>query len=539
MESPGAPTATRRRPRRGPGHFAARAGLVFLALAVLALPFYAAAEYYQYQKYMSTQADTTAVRLTSADTASWATAVRNLPATSAPVVLAYHDIGYSHSPYVVTPRAFDAQLAALQKAGYHSLTTDEFVQYLNGGPTPPRSVYITFDDGPDGLWVYGDRILARHHMHGSVFLITGQVDRRPYYLSWREIDRMAGSGRWDFQDHTRDLHRRAAVDASGRQASVLANRMWLKGRNRLETTAEYERRVTDDIKRSFADFAHHGLPKPRVFAFPFSEATEKANLPKPGPTLQDLLDRYFTATVTNHSSRPLTAGRRAAAARVVQRLEVVHTTTPAHLMNQIAQWTQVAPSDTAPLSRPALWTRNDGLAQQGIGVLTGQGSAPSGHARYAAADYRNMSSVDWSSYQVDATVTGLGNGTNQGAVQVRNDSLEPVAVSVSRGTLILSADGRPVAERALAPAVEHRIRVTVSGPTTTVRVDGSVTARWTSRHKAADITGGIGLRVGVNRAGAAWPSFSSLAVKQLPGVLPGTGDAQRTASGTGRTDPAV
>ncbi|MGW7607937.1 hypothetical protein ACWGKW_11775 [Streptomyces sp. NPDC054766] len=140
---------------------------------------------------------------------------------------------------------------------------------------------------------------------------------------------------------------------------------------------------------------------------------------------------------------------------------------------------------------------------------------------------------------MDATVTGLGNGTNQGAAQVRNKSREPVAVSVGRGTMVPLADGKPVAERPLVPATGHQIQVTVNGRTITVRVDGTVTARWTSRYKATDITGGTGLRVGVNRAGAAWPSFSALAVKQLPDALPGPGGAQRAAPGAGLMDPAA
>ncbi|MEV6111449.1 polysaccharide deacetylase family protein [Streptomyces sp. NPDC052109] len=533
-----APATTRRQQHRGPGHYAARAGLVLLALAVLALPFYAATQYYLYQKYVSTQLDTARVDLTSADTDSWTAQVKHLPATSAPVVLAYHDIGYNKSDYAVTPKAFEAQMAALEQAGYRSLTTDEFVDYLKGGPAPPRSVYITFDDGPNGLWVYGDRILARHHMHGTVFLITGRVDQRPYYLSWQEIQRMADSGRWDFQDHTHDLHRRGAVDAAGHTASMLANRLWLKTENRLETPQEYEDRVTADIKRSFADFSGHGLPRPQVFAFPFSEATEKVNLPKPGPSLQGLMNRYFAATMTNESSRPLTASRRAAGARVVQRLEVLSGTRLDHLMSGIARWTQVAPSDPAPLAHPELWDRNDGTSLTDLDAFTGKGAAASGSARYVSADYRDMSSVDWTGYQVDATVSGLGDGTNQGGVQVRHGSLEPVDVSVSQGSLVLSADGKHVGEARLVPSSSHHMRVTVKGRTTTVQVDGTVTLHHTAALGAADITGGIGIRVGINRAGAAWPTFTALSVKQLTGTFAGSGGAQQSVAGADPMNPA-
>ncbi|MGW2426119.1 polysaccharide deacetylase family protein [Streptomyces sp. NPDC001709] len=508
---PGGPVGRVRHPRRGLAYWPVRFGLGLLALAVLALPFYAADQYYLYQKYMSTQVRLSDMNLSPHTPAQWSRAGQGLPATSAPVVLAYHDISPHPGPSVVTPRAFDQQLSALQAAGYHSLTTDEFIDYLKGGPVPPRSVYLTFDDGPNGLWVYGDRILARHHMHGAVFLITGRVDHdRPHYLSWLEIKRMAHSGRWDFQDHTHDLHRRAAVDAAGHKESALSHRLWLPDGNRLETQAEYQSRIKADIGQSFDDITAHGLPAPRLFAFPSSEATERADVPLPGPTLQDLLSKYFTATLTDVSVRPLTASRRAAAAHQVQRLEVTGSTTPEQLLSRIAQWVQVPPAGNL-LDRPDLWTRHDGTHQSGLGPFVGAGPFPA-RARHVAADYRRTSSLDWSDYQVDATVAGLGDGTNQASVTVRNDSLDPVTVTVSRGSLTLAHGGHRVATRRLAPASSHTIRVTLSGATTTVQVDGTTSVSWTSHGSSSDLTGGVGIRTGIKRAKASWPTFTALRV---------------------------
>ncbi|QMU75560.1 polysaccharide deacetylase family protein [Streptacidiphilus sp. PB12-B1b] len=519
-------TATARGARSG--HWAARLGLLGLALAILAMPFYAAAEYYEYQKYMTPQAPDTVVQLAPAQTAAWSGQVKSLPATSAPIVLTYHDISpKSTSPYVVTPQTFSAQMAALQAAGYRSLSSQEFADYLRGGPAPPRSVFITFDDGTNGLWVYGDRIMAKYHMHGTSFLIAERVDHdRPYYLTWNEISRMAASGRWDFQDHTYDLHYRAAVDAKGDQGSALANRLWLPALNRLETYAEYQTRVEADIKQSIATITGHGLPKPLFFAYPYSESSERANLPRPGPTIQTLLSKYFVATLTDVSSRPLTASRRAAAMQNVQRLEVLSNTSPAQLLSELAQWTQVAPSDPAPLTEPAQWSRTDGSKQNGLGPFTGSGPYPSG-AHYAAADFRSMSSLDWDGYRVDATVSGLEDGTNQVSVSVRDDSAEPLVVGVSRGTMSLSRDNVKLAEKKLADVSTHTLQVTVQGRTTTARVDGTAVLSWTSKvTDPTQLTGGFGIRVGINQPGVSWPRFSALSVTQAaPAVRPGGPDA--------------
>ena len=499
------------------GHWASRLGLLALAFAILAMPFYAAAEYYHYQKYMTPQAPDTVLRLDSQQTAAWSGQVKTLPATSAPIVLTYHDISPSNdSQYVVSPSTFAAQMAALQAAGYRSLTSEEFADYLRGGPAPPRSVFITFDDGTNGLWVYADRILAKYHMHGTSFLITGRVDHsRPYYLTWNEISRMAASGRWDFQDHTNALHYRAAIDAAGDQASALANRIWLPAEGRLETYDEYQKRVNADITTSIAEITGHGLPKPLFFAFPYSEATERANLPKPGPTIQTILEKYFVATMSDVSSRPLTASRRAAGVHDVQRLEVLKTTTPAELLSELAQWTQVAPSDSDPLAEPDLWSRTDGSKQTGVGPYIGKGPYPDG-SHYAASDFRPMSSLDWDDYQIDATATGLTDGTNQVSVGVRNDSADEVAVGLSRGTVTLTHGGEVVAQKKVADSTTHTIRITVEGAVTTAVIDGTTTVSYSSKlTDPSALTGGMGLRVGINRPGISWPSFTALSIRPV------------------------
>ncbi|MFD5515850.1 polysaccharide deacetylase family protein [Streptomyces sp. NPDC127066] len=517
-------------------HWPARFGLVVLALAVLALPFYAAAEYYLYGKYMSTQVQPPTVRVDARQAASWTNAAKSLPATAAPIVLAYHDIGYAPSDYTVTPAAFDAQLTALEKAGYRSLTGDEFVAYLHGEPAPPRSVYITFDDGPNGLWVYGDRILARHHMHGSVYLITGRVDDRPYYLSWNEIARMQGSGRWDFQDHTHNLHHRAVVNATGHRASALANRLWLSREQRQETRAEYEVRVSNDLDLSFDEFSAHDLPAPKLFAFPFSEATERPNMPKRDQILQEILQERFVATMTNVSSLPMPASRRAAAARQVRRLEVLHSSTPAEVLTKVVRWTQVAPRASAPLAQTQLWTRNDSSGTSGLGVFTGVGPYPdkSSSVHYMAASYRELSSADWNNYEVDTRVSGLGDRTNQGAVQVRDGSDAPVAVNVSRANLAVSVSGTQKLLKHLTEASSHILRIAVRSDSTQIWVDGTVHVTLPTTGNPANRTGGIALRVGINKPGVSWPHFASLRIVDIA-------DRSRTVTGSQQlvTDAAL
>ncbi|WP_229858250.1 polysaccharide deacetylase family protein [Streptomyces poonensis] len=485
-----------------------------LAAAVVATPFVATWSYDAHRRAVSEQAPAPAG---GSDARPRTPAARH---PSAPVVLAYHDVApHPHSRYTVSPERLDAQLSALRATGHRALSTEEFVRYLaTGRPPAPRSVYLTFDDGTRGLWAYADPILAKHRMKAATYLITGMVGtRRPYYLTWPEVHRMAGSGRWDFQAHTHDGHHRAAVDASGRHGSVLANRLWRPGPGRLETEAEYRRRVEADLDRSARAFAHQGLPAPRLFAYPFSETGARTNLAgRNTSVLERLLRARYAATLTNTTPRPLPAGPRAAAAGQVRRLEVLRSTTPEELLRAVDAWASSTPGDAPrPLRQPGGWEFPGSPPGTGLAALTGLGSP---HRTYVSAVHRPMSTADWSSYRVTARADGLrGTGTGV-SVEVGHGGGYPCTLTVgARGLRVTlrrpDGERRALATRRLAPSAAHRLTLRTAPGTVRVTVDTtSFVVRLPERATAARTSGGIALGVRNESPGTPWPRFTSLRV---------------------------
>lgn len=337
---------------RGWTQWPVRVLLGALTLSVVVASGAAGIERYLSRKYMSPQAPPTRASVTSADRAGWMSQGRELPDYAPPVVLTFHDVNKnSKSPYVLTPKAFDAQLTALEKAGYRTLSAKQFTDYMNGGPVPRRSVLLTFDDGTDGLWKYADRILAKHRMHGTIFLITGSMDKhRPYYLTWREIERMHRSGRWDFQSHTRAMHSVKPVDATGNTGAPLVNRLWLKDEGRRENSAEYRARVLHDLVGSVDDIVRHGMPTPSMFAVPFSDGPGQQDADSTDSQARHLLKELFPLVMTDHSSVPLTPSRRSASTGLVQRVEVYAQTTPDRMLEDVGRNVQVPPVRTGRCS---------------------------------------------------------------------------------------------------------------------------------------------------------------------------------------------
>ena len=99
-------------------------------------------------------------------------------------VLLYHGIG-TPSPvtgsvgnYNVTLRNFKANMAALAKAGYATVTPSQYVAWLKGINLrlPAKPVLITFDDT---FWSdpFATPILARYGFHAVMFVVTGYADQ--------------------------------------------------------------------------------------------------------------------------------------------------------------------------------------------------------------------------------------------------------------------------------------------------------------------------------------------------------------------------
>lgn len=153
---------------------------------------------------------------------------------SLPVVM-YHSI---HTWYnrglVISPELFDAQCRAMAEDGWHCASLPEAESYLlNGEPLPPKTAWLTFDDGYLDNYVYAWPILKKYGLHATVFATLdcletsgasrltlqdvwegradmtelpvaqnpmqahpalGFEERKDSFLNWEEVRRMEASG---------------------------------------------------------------------------------------------------------------------------------------------------------------------------------------------------------------------------------------------------------------------------------------------------------------------------------------------------------
>ncbi len=118
-------------------------------------------------------------------------------------ILYYHEIGPDRSKHVVSPGAFQEQMAWLEDAGFEVLALDDVVEIYGGRRSAPaRAVALTFDDGRSGVARHALPILGRRGWPATLFLVTGWLDggeipaaeRYSGFLSWPEVRSLHGAG---------------------------------------------------------------------------------------------------------------------------------------------------------------------------------------------------------------------------------------------------------------------------------------------------------------------------------------------------------
>ena len=122
-------------------------------------------------------------------------------------ILEYHRIvpaaeaGRSVAALTMPPAVFDAQMAALAKAGWHTITLAALADDLTADVTPPPHTFvITIDDGWWDSYDYAFNILVKHGFVATFFVISGRIGQ-PLFLTADEIQVLAAAGN-DIGDHT-------------------------------------------------------------------------------------------------------------------------------------------------------------------------------------------------------------------------------------------------------------------------------------------------------------------------------------------------
>lgn len=222
-------------------------------------------------KTIATSQSTTRSSSTSTSTALPETYYRNKV-----IVLMYHEVAAVPKDDKALPLGkFEEQLAMMKADHFHWITMKQYEQFiLHGAHVPDNAVLMTFDDGYESYYTDTYPVLKKFHVPATNFLIVNTVGN-PHHigipkLDWQQVEEMHKNG-YDFYNHTFDSHLYEAVDRTGkRQKPALASPIYLKDKQRRETTKEYRQRVTTDLAEANAILEQKlGPGEDKIVAFPY------------------------------------------------------------------------------------------------------------------------------------------------------------------------------------------------------------------------------------------------------------------------------
>jgi peptidoglycan/xylan/chitin deacetylase (PgdA/CDA1 family) len=179
-------------------------------------------------------------------------------------VLAYHAIGETagagrFEPYGVRPEDFRRQIAALRRAGYHFISSDELVEFVRGsGGLPRRPVLLTFDDCYSSVLQHALPVLLEHGIPAVAFAVAG---------------RLGGTNDWDQWPGATYL---PLLDVDGlRRLASAGVEIGAHSRTHPRLPGISVHELADEISGSCEELKTKGLGPVRLFAYPFGESDER------------------------------------------------------------------------------------------------------------------------------------------------------------------------------------------------------------------------------------------------------------------------
>lgn len=198
---------------------------------------------------------------------------------------------------------FREHMFALKKAGYRTISVEDYLAFSNGEKKLPSKVFmLTFDDGRKDSYYPVDPILRALDFTAVMHVITGRSlgkdnEKGVFHLSQLELGKMIKSGRWEMESHGRDDHEAEIIDAQGTTGHFLSNKLWIEKEGRLETDIEYEIRIKKDMLESKNDLENKLGIANLVFAYPFGDyGKASVNFPESSNILVPVATSIFPIT---------------------------------------------------------------------------------------------------------------------------------------------------------------------------------------------------------------------------------------------------
>lgn len=232
--------------------------------------------------------------------------VSKLPEAESVPILMYHGVIINTQLGENIKREnFISQMEMLKREGYQTVSIKEFALWRDNKFTlPPKPIMITFDDGRKDSYYTVDEIFRKLGFKGTIFVATIKaINKDPFYIGWKELEKMKQSGRWEIESHGRNSHERIAINENGDLGTYLTSRIY-SDKSGLESIDGYEKRVEQDYANVKSDLLNNLGIDSNYYAIPFAEygLGDISNHPKAYEYNSEIAKKYFKYTFRSYSS---------------------------------------------------------------------------------------------------------------------------------------------------------------------------------------------------------------------------------------------
>lgn len=191
-------------------------------------------------------------------------------------ILLYHHLDQEGSgDNIISAGRFEEHMAALQAAGYTTVTFEDLREYVeSGADLPEKPVLITFDDGYESNYTLAYPILRQYQMKATIFPIGVSVGKDTYkdtgvamipHFSLEQAAEMERSGLITIESHGYDIHEVQGRDPDPIRQGILPR----------EEESEWE--YAEFLRQDYEAMARLLGRSPGVLAYPhgaYSELSE-------------------------------------------------------------------------------------------------------------------------------------------------------------------------------------------------------------------------------------------------------------------------
>lgn len=207
------------------------------------------------------------------------------------LALAYHDVedGEADQAFLsVRTAKLIEQLAWLHESGFQAVSVDQLLAARQGGPAlPDKPLLLSFDDGFSSFYSRVLPLLKAYQWPAilapvGVWMDTaddqpvdfgGLAAPRERFATWQQIREIAATGLVEIAAHTDALHYGALANPQGNQQPAAATHLYDPLRQAYESDAQYQARIGADVARISAKIQAATGRAPRVWVWPYGEAS--------------------------------------------------------------------------------------------------------------------------------------------------------------------------------------------------------------------------------------------------------------------------